>query len=233
MPFSELQRSDSWPPTVIRVTPDEPEDIVAAIDENPFAYFLTSPEDIDEYLDEENLSAGIETPDSGKSPMREVSPSSLQRTKDHVKEEDEDDDDEDEVDFGIAIPRTLKELTMRHSSGRESRAGKRAEDNLKGLGIAIPARGRAKVRLVPSDSGRGRGRTRSLSARRPQSWREPSLDIWSIEEEEEEGAEEDNAGAKAMKNLEVPLSQSAPSTTKIGMGEMVKPKPKKRVHWAF
>jgi len=228
MPFNELQRSDSWPPTVMRLHPDEPEDMTAAMDENPFAYFLTSPEDMDEYLDDEDLSAGIETPDAGKSPVREVSLSSLQRTNDNAEKGNH---YKDTADLGVAMPLTLRELTTRHSSGRESRAGKRSDDHLKGLGIALPARGRAKVRLIPSGSGRGRGQTRSLSARRPQSWREPSPDIWSIEEEDE--GEEDQAGAKGMQNLDMPLSQSAPPTLKIGMGEMVKPKPKKRVHWAF
>lgn len=230
MPFNELQRSDSWPPTIIRLSQDEPDDITAAIDENPFAYFLTSPEDMDDFLDDEDLSAGIETPDSGKSPVREVSPSSLQRAPDHVEEEV---DDDEEVDFGMAIPLTLKEFAMRHSSGRQSRTSKRTDDDLTGLGIAIPARGRAKVRLVPAGSGRGRGRTRSLSARRPQSWREPSPDIWSIEEEEENGEKDGKEGYKI--EIEIPFSQSAPPTTKIEMGEMMnqKPKQKKRVHWAF
>ncbi|KAK0121826.1 hypothetical protein ONS95_010108 [Cadophora gregata] len=241
MPIHELQRRDSWPPTVVRIRDDDTE--ADPIDEDPFSFFLTSPEDLDDFLDED-LSAGIETPDSS-SPVREVSPSSLQRSP----LPDEDSDDED-VTFGLAMPLSLRDFTRKHSSsnGRKSRAGQRTDD-LKGLGIALPpnaefsaSRGRAKVRLTPPPrNGRGRGQTRSLSARRPQSWRLPSPDIYSIKEERESDEEVNKgrvgeAGDQA-KFVETPISASAPASTRIDqvmMGvDMAKKKPKKRVHWAL
>ncbi|KAE9367642.1 hypothetical protein N431DRAFT_471051 [Stipitochalara longipes BDJ] len=220
MPYNELQRRDSWPPTIIRLR-DEEEENLDNIDEDPISFFLTSPEDIDEFLDNEDLSAGIETPDS-HTPVREVSPSTLQRMP------LEDDDDET---FGLAMPMTLKDFTIRHISGRKSRAGTRP-DELKGLGIHIPefsaTRGRPKVRLTPSRSGRGRGQTRSLSARRPLSWREPSPDIWTIKEERES----DDEMKLEMGKIETPVSMSAPASTNVGAMMTPSPKPKKRVHWA-
>ncbi len=225
MPFNELQRRDSWPPTVLRIHDGDEED-TDEIDEDPFSFFLTSPEDIDDFLDED-LSAGIETPDSSRSPVREVSPSALQRAP-----LEDSDDDADGDNFGLAMPLSLKDFTRKHSSGRKSRTGQRSDD-LKGLGIVLPefsaSRGRAKVRLTPPARGpRGRGQTRSLSARRPQSWRLPSPDIYSITEERESDDE------KKGEEKETPISASAPATTKIDQMMIQMPKkPKKRVHWAI
>jgi hypothetical protein len=221
MPYNELQRRDSWPPTIIRLR-DEEEENLDNIDDDPISFFLTSPEDIEEFLDDEDLSAGIETPES-HTPVREVSPSTLQRVR--IEEDDE--------TFGLAMPMTLKDFTAKHTSGRKSRAGTRLEDSLKGLGINIPElsamRGRPKVRLTPSRSGRGRGQTRSLSARRTQSWRGPSPDIWTIKEERES---EDELKMDSGLKLATPASMSAPASTNIGAMLTPSPKPKKKVHWA-
>jgi hypothetical protein len=244
MPFNELQRRDSWPPTVVRLCDDD----VAGdadpdtIDENPFAYFLTSPDELDDFFDDdEDLSAGIETPDSAHSPVREVSPSALQRASLDLN----DDDDEEEYDFGLAMPVSLKEFTTKHNSMRKARAEQRKADGLGMLGLGISlsqstaARGRAKLRLVPTRGYRGRGQTRSrsLSARRPpQSWREPSPEIFSIKEERE--SDEDGKSAERMESDKA-ISSSAPTTSRIGVGGLAASspvpisKPKKKVHWAF
>jgi len=228
MPYNELTRRDSWPPTIVRIRDGETEE-TDAIDENPFSFFLTSPEDLDDLLDDEDLSAGIETPDSSRSPVREVSPSTLQRLPAEADGDDED------YDFGLAMPLSLKDFSIRHTSGRKSRAGERPEDKLMGLGIAIPEysakRGRPTVRLTPSRSGRGRGQTRSLSARRNTSWREPSPDIWTIKEEKE--SDDEKKPEESTQKIEIPISASAPATTQIRKFVTQSPKPKKRVHWAF
>jgi len=221
MPFNELQRRDSWPPTQIRIR-DEVSEQTDAIDENPFSFFLTSPEDIE---DDEDLSAGIE-PATKAPPVREISPSDVQRSPLPL-----DDDSDDE--FGLAMPLSLKDFSTRHANdGRKSRATRRAEDGLKGLGIAIPginARGRATVRLTPSRSPRGRGQTRSLSARRPHSWRVPSPELGSIREERESD-EERELQNDILRMQE--MSVSAPTTSYMEAA-FPSPKPKKRVHWAF
>jgi hypothetical protein len=227
MPFNELQRRDSWPPTVLRIRDEEVDD-TDPIDEDPFSFFLTSPEDID-IEDDEDLSAGIESSKPKSPQVQEVSPSTIQK---HSPPLPLDDDDEDE-DFGLAMPLSLKDFTRRHvSDGRKSRSTQRAADGLLGLGIAIPVtavRGRATVRLTPSRSGRGRGQTRSLSARRPRSWRAPSPDLGSITEERES----DEEGKLGMGNAQKQeLSVSAPATSY--MEQAAAPvKLKKRVHWAF
>jgi len=236
MPFNQLQRRDSWPPTIVRLTEEDHND-AENIDENPISFFLTSPEDIDDFLDDdEDLSAGIETPDSERSPVRAVSPSNLEGERQRPLLDD--DEDEDDYDFGLAVPMTLKEFTLRHTSGRKSRSSERPEEKLKGLGIAIPeysnSRGRAQIRMVPAKSTRGRGQTRSLSARRPQSWREPSPEIFPIPEERESDEERFESKTAEAETL---MSSSAPTSTRFGMGglkiDSPKPKPKKRVHWAL
>jgi hypothetical protein len=226
MPFNELQRRDSWPPTILRIRDDEATaEETSAIDENPFSFFLTSAEELDIDDDLEDLSAGIET--SSKAPaVREISPSAIQRSPLPLEP-----DDEDEVEYGFAMPMSLKEFTLRHTDGRKSRQEQRTEDRLAGLGIAIPEftakRGRATVRLTPSRSGRGRGQTRSLSARRPHSWRVPSPDIGSIKEERESDEGEEDVKGQPKQELSV----SAPPSPEAVKKDMVKPK--KRVHWAF
>ncbi|QSZ31509.1 hypothetical protein DSL72_001076 [Monilinia vaccinii-corymbosi] len=219
MPFNELQRRDSWPPTIIHLGGDDGD--MEAIDENPFSYFLTSPEEItDDDIDD--FSAGIESDEEDKSEVREVSPSALQRAP-------LDDEDEDAW-FGIAMPLSLKDFTQGYRKGRESRAGFRVGESLKGLGISIPelkgSRGRAKVPPAPLRA-RGRVQTRSLPVRRPHSWREPSPDLESIAEEREEEDGEEGKVTRERKAI-----ASAPAASMLSSKAVASPKPKKTVHWA-
>ncbi|RAL64142.1 hypothetical protein DID88_002035 [Monilinia fructigena] len=149
MPFNELQRRDSWPPTIIHLRENNGD--IESIDDNPFSYFLTSPGEItDDDIDD--FSAGIESDEEEKPEVREVSPSALQR----APLNDDDDDDHEDVLFGFAMPLSLKDFTRAHESGRESRAGHRVGEQLKGLGISIPefkaSRGRAKVQITSLSS---------------------------------------------------------------------------------
>jgi len=227
MPFNELQRRDSWPPTVLRIREEEPED-TDPIDEDPFSFFLTSPEDID--FEDEDLSAGIESSKSKFPQVQEVSPSTIQKHSPPMQHDDDEDEDED---FGLAMPLSLRDFTRRQTGdGRKSRSTQRPADALTGLGIAIPitaVRGRATVRLTPSRSGRGRGQTRSLSARRPRSWRAPSPELGSITEERES----DEEGKLGVEDATNEFSVSAPVTSNMEQAAAMPVKPKKRVHWAF
>jgi len=288
MPFKELPgQGNSWPPTLLRMS-STPEIIIttpspshsppsdacepasAAIDENPFSFFLDSDDkyddgevdlgDPDEFFyhdtelyvhsdldDDEDLSAGIETPDSEMDleAVREISPSSLQRAikeldlgqeveQGHVFGEE----DEDTV-FGMAMPLTLRDFSKRFSDskddGRQSRteiarSNSRKEEMGRGLDISVfkekemkdftIRRGRSVVRLTPSSNSEGRGQTRSLSVRKPPSWKLPSRGIWRIEEEDEE------------KKGEEAISTSAPTR----MGILIAPgsprrRSAKKVHW--
>lgn len=232
MPFNELQRRDSWPPTILHLRSKHnprTDTFESDIDENPFSYFLTSPDDISDF-DDEDYSAGIESSNSKTPIIREVSPSSLQRVPLPPI------DDEEEED-SLEMPLTLKDFTKRHTSPftPPQKSPRTVKHHIPtGLGITIPeswsssSRGRARVKLSP-ERGRGRGRARSLSARRPQSWRLPSPDIWSIEEEnEDEGAR--------VKTPEIPdITLSTPTNTHVYQLAPPEPAPKqrKKVHWAF
>jgi hypothetical protein len=221
MPFNELQRHKSFPPTIVHLHDSEAhtEDI-SDIDENPISFFLTPPESVDldfEFDDDEDLSAGIES-SSKVTPVREISPSSIQRSV--LPFEVDEDEDEEEFQYGFAVPISLKEFQTRHSEGRTSRQEHRAEDKLAGLG------GKATVKMTPLRSARGRGQTRSLSARRPHSWRLPSPEIGPIQEERESDDGEDNKKVELKKEM----SLSAPPSPEVAKNEIVKPK--KRVHWA-
>jgi len=234
MPFNELQRRDSWPPTIVRLRDEhvDERDEISEIDEDPFSFFLTSPEDLN-IDDDEDLSAGIESSSSSKPlQIHEISPSHIQKHSPPLPIDEEYEDDD--AEFGLAMPLSLKDFSRNHTNdGRKSRSSHRAGDGLKGLGIEIPeftaSRGRATVRLTPMRGGRGRGQTRSLSARRPRSWRAPSPDLGSIIEERE--SDEENQVLEANKQE---FSASAPATSYMEQVPVqVEKKKKKRVHWAF
>jgi hypothetical protein len=223
MPFNEPQRAhqrrDSWPPTIVRI----PESL-ESIDENPISFFLTSPEDIDDFLSDDELSAGI---DPKQPEIREISPSSLQR----VPRLEEDEEEEFEA------PMTLQDFTEKHNSGRQPRVGQRKDGVERGLGLGITLpehtalRGRARVKLIPEGRGRGRGRARTLSARRPQSWREPSPEIFSIKEEREDEGEVKVGGTEMGRSVSTPGTTSG-GILKASPSLSPSPGPKKRVHWA-
>lgn len=183
--MNEPRRRDSWPPTILRLHGEDLDDVAAIedIDVNPFSYFLTSPEEIDDEV-LEDLSAGIESDEDTTEPVREVSPSSLQRLTEHV-------DDESHmtphITRGFALPVTLQAFTETHLSERDEKTARRSEAyDIPYHVPPIPTlRGRRTVRLAPP-GGRGRGQTRSLPGGRPHAWREPSPDVWSIPEETEE-----------------------------------------------
>lgn len=297
MPFSQLKRQDSFPPTIIHISPqltshDSAPPALAIqdlhskplpalpqhikdINNDPISFFLTAPTDTydpgsDEeleflleeqddyseiYDDDDDLSAGIEGSDEDllklkrDAEVREISPSSLQRTRTEADESAI----LDEVEFGFAMPLSLKDFTSRSApiviseedTGRLSRAAYHPETlRQNGLAMHPPSavsrlqrekdRGRGRFRLSPPAAGRslswsppgniGSGR------RKPVSWRTPSKSIWTIDE----GDEVDGCGM---------LSRSAPSASymrrepvAIGVGGLKKDdgrvKVVKKVRWA-
>lgn len=266
MPYKVIQRRDSWPPTILRLHENEEiEDADCtsnAIDEDPFSFFLSPADDLDD--DFEDLSAGIESAREKKPKVRAVSPSKLagrrpllDRDDNEVAVYDDEDDDDDEsfVDrFGVALPISLRDFGKAHDkakakakeSRRKTRETKKANDMIEEF--LFPShkpfssnRRKPNAHLAPSRGGRGRGMTRSLPTLRQHSWREPSLDVWPIEEEAESEEE-------ALEGSQVELSNSIEEKEKsvvvIASGdnadeEEITPipiptsKPKKRVHWAF
>lgn len=201
-----MTRRDSWPPTQVllnpfRPTKDEPRPLLDDIDDDPFNYFLTPAPALEDDMDVHmNFDAGIETPGERKEIVRSVSPSSLEGLSkpkirptspdfdSDITTTDDEDDDEDYIRFN---PLNFKLLTLsefaidpirRRSHG--SRASSRPDRLL-------------SVASFPGPQSRGRGgftrgrpvQARSMSATRARPnhlWREPSPDVWSIEEETEE-----------------------------------------------
>lgn len=176
-------------------------DIEDAINSNPISYFLTPSNDIEAYdIDFTDLSAGIEGSPSSSTflpqDIREVSPSSLQRLSTYPEDdytaafldnqrrlanakerEVERKKAEEEMAAWLAAPMSLRDFTNASSTKRKSSG----------------SRGRGVVRLSPTSSSRGTGtrgsgkrRASSYSSPRPHSWREPSPEIGSIQEEEED-----------------------------------------------
>ncbi|KAH8805556.1 hypothetical protein F5884DRAFT_680493 [Xylogone sp. PMI_703] len=248
MPYKAIHRRDSWPPTILRLNEDEEIDdsgsTSSAIDEDPFSFFLSPPDDLDD--DFEDLSAGIESSREKKKPkVRAVSPSKLAGRRPLLERDDDDEeaiyDDEDEEEesfvdrFGVALPISLRDFGRAHDkakakakdSRRKTKEKERTNEMIEEFLFPShkpfsSSRGRPNARLAPSRGGRGRGMTRSLPTLRQHSWREPSPDVWPIEEEIEE--EEEDMVEELTSMSTTGVEETAPIPI---------PKPKKRVHWAF
>ncbi|KAK7418581.1 hypothetical protein QQZ08_011207 [Neonectria magnoliae] len=199
---SEMRsRRDSWPPTQVRLKPTistkkTPLPPLDDIDDDPLTYFLTPAPDIDDDdLDAAmmDFDAGIQDTNQPREIIRSVSPSTLDGlrkpglrpvspdTSSDITGGDDDeyyDDDEDYIRFS---PTRDNLLTLHDVFG----GGPRPKS---------PAFGQSSNSHLSPSSPQPRGRGRShgpprpmLSRRRPsQLWREPSPDVWSIEEETEE-----------------------------------------------
>lgn len=186
----------------------EPRPLLEDIDDDPLTYFLTPDEDeeddeMDLDVDMMDFDAGIEDANQPREAVRSVSPSSLEglRKPDSARPASPDfdsdalttDDDEDEeyIRFSPSSPSfmlyPLRDLAV---DGLRFRA--------KSPVFGLTANALLSPNSVPAPSSRGRGRTNSRGSARPQTrslsarvrenhlWREPSPDVWSIEEETEE-----------------------------------------------
>ncbi|OAQ67796.1 hypothetical protein VFPPC_04140 [Pochonia chlamydosporia 170] len=212
MPASDIwSHRNSWPPTQVRLArsssnKSEPRPLLEDIDENPLTYFLTPAPDNNDDLDDFNaddmlFDAGIEDSNSPKEIVRSVSPSTLDglsklRAKtvspdfdSDVVTTDEEGDDEDYIRFS---PPSSSFLTpFRNISVENFKLRSKSPPFGRANGFLSPAASFP----APSSPPRGRPRqalTRSYSAgsrlppRARRLWREPSPDVWSIEEETEE-----------------------------------------------
>ncbi|KAI0201024.1 hypothetical protein F4808DRAFT_136687 [Astrocystis sublimbata] len=170
--------------------------------ENPLKYFLTpatpaATED-DELEFEFDFDAGIEDSNSPRHIVRSVSPSTLDGLRRYktTKEpecailEDDDDDDEDYIRFNShkSLPISLDDYFDHPRYNSPSRSLSRSAETLlspTSFHVGSP-RGRLTKPFTPPprrSSLRGRPAARTLQRRH--SWREPSPDVWSIDEEPE------------------------------------------------
>lgn len=233
---------DSWPPTQVRLTravsdKSEPLPLLDDIDDNPLTYFLTpapSGDDDDGMMgcDEMDFDAGIEDSSHPRQIVRSVSPSSLEGLSkpkyrpgspdfdSDVTSADEDDEEEDYIRFSPSGLSPLRDLAIDSLRFRP-------RSPVFGLSTSAllsptyspgsPTRGRSRSN---GRGVRGHGQSRSLSARpRPRRlWREPSPDVWSIEEETEEELMSEMEGS--VTGEQAPVKEAAA-------------KPKKRVRFVL
>lgn len=196
---SELRsRRDSWPPTQVHLhstsKEDVPRSLLDDLDDDPLTYFLTPAPDTDDF--EADFDAGIQSPDGSVDVVRSVSPSSLdglRRSPSPDQDSDATSDDEEYIRFSSDRPtsrhswlsRDLAVESLRYRP-RTPTFGRSANALLlpsPSSHLALPSRGRSAAKAPR------RGalvRTMSAKARPRQLWREPSPDVWSIEEETEE-----------------------------------------------
>ncbi|CAG9942191.1 unnamed protein product [Clonostachys rosea f. rosea IK726] len=210
-------RRDSFPPTQVRVEVPKPgktrrqqEDrpLLDDIDDDPLTYFLTptpgfEDDEQDMELDGLTFDAGIEDPSQPREIVRSVSPSSLDggfrspgsnRSSSPCFDSDatsgDEDEDEEYIHFSPSSPRLtpLRDLFVDGLGQRpQSPLFNRSANGLLSPASFPAIRGRSHNRPV---------RSRSLSAARSRNarvWREPSPDVWSIEEETEEELQNENS----------------------------------------
>ncbi|KAI0515384.1 hypothetical protein F5B22DRAFT_187622 [Xylaria bambusicola] len=204
--------SGLWPSSPSRIPPalDEDKDGLSTDDEdidisrrpeNPLKYFLTPATPMEEELEFQfDFDAGIEDSNSPRQIVRSVSPSTLdglRRYKARSKEagcailddddEDEDDDGEEYIRFTPQKPLPFG-LDDYFDCPRRSSPNRRGSDSL--LSPSSPSfhvgspRGRLAKRFAPPPPSR-RVRPHARTLQRRHSWREPSPDVWSIDEEPE------------------------------------------------
>ncbi|KAI0407490.1 hypothetical protein F4802DRAFT_24392 [Xylaria palmicola] len=203
-----------WPSSPSRMPPalDEDKDGLSTDDEdidlssrteNPLKYFLTPATPGDEELEFEfDFDAGIEDSNNPRHIVRSVSPSTLDGLRRYKAkkeadcailddDEDDEDDDEDYIRFTSQKPRPFgfgDDYRLGHPGhGSPKHAPSRSNEALlspSSFHVGSPG-GRLAKRFAPPPRNPIRGRAASRTLQRRHSWREPSPDVWDIDEEPE------------------------------------------------
>ncbi|KAI1812223.1 hypothetical protein GGS20DRAFT_558880 [Poronia punctata] len=200
--------SGFWPASPSRIPPglDEDRDGLSTDDEDfdhasrheePLKYFLTPATPAEEELEFDfDFDAGIEDSNSPRRIVRSVSPSTLdglKRYKSKSKSRDcaiIDDDEDDEEDYIRFTPQKSLPFGLedyfdhpRHSPSSSARS-RNADASLSPTAFHVGSpRGRPAKPFTPPPRRPVRGRPTTATLQRRHSWREPSPDIWYIEEE--------------------------------------------------
>ncbi|KAI8627721.1 hypothetical protein F5Y19DRAFT_477257 [Xylariaceae sp. FL1651] len=181
---------------------DEEDVDTSSSHENPLKYFLTPATPGDEELEFDfDFDAGIEDSNSPPHIVRSISPSTLdglKRYKPRSKAtdcaiiDDDDDDDDDGEDYIRFTPQRTLPFGLddfldhpRHGS-LTHHASQTTEALLSPSYFHVGSpRGHLAKRFTPPSRRSSRGRSPHLTLQRRHSWREPSPDVWAIEEEPE------------------------------------------------
>ncbi|KAI1505885.1 hypothetical protein F5X99DRAFT_174297 [Biscogniauxia marginata] len=228
---------ESWPPSPSRLPPSLDDDGISTDDddidipsshENPLTYFLTPPTPKDDNLEFDfDFDAGIEDSNNPRGIVRSISPSTLDGLKRYkprdknrdcaiLDDDEDDDDDEDYIRFRPQTPLPFgfedyfdrpKHSTITTSQSADSLLSPTA------FHVGSP-RGRPVRRFAPPPRRALHARTWSLPLQRRHSWREPSPDVWSIEEEPEKETMsemglsiEDLEGAEKTQPIDIPAAK--------------------------
>ncbi|KAI1319175.1 hypothetical protein F5Y16DRAFT_103762 [Xylariaceae sp. FL0255] len=159
--------------------------------ESPLKYFLTPATPGDEELEFDfDFDAGIEDSNCPRENVRSISPSTLDGLKKYKPRSkigdcailDDDDDDEDYIRFTPHknLPYGLDDYLDHSRHG--SPEGQLSPNSFH---VGSPKGQLSNKHFMPPRRHSFRGRPRSLTLTRRHSWREPSPDVWSIEEEPE------------------------------------------------
>ncbi|OTA67680.1 hypothetical protein K449DRAFT_400358 [Hypoxylon sp. EC38] len=204
----------SWPPSPSRLPPSLEDDInydTNSTDEdeldaqwsheNPMMYFLTPPTPKEEDLEFDfEFDAGIEDANRPREVIRTVSPSTLDglrkyKPKDKLAdcavlddEEEDDDDDEDYIRFHPHGHKSLPfgfEKFFDQTRSTATITSQTTEALLSPASFHVGSPGGRPVRRFAPPRRSLRGRSPCQSLQRRHSWREPSPDVYSIEEEPE------------------------------------------------
>lgn len=200
--------SESWPPSPSRQPPSLDEDgssedeldMPPLLQEDPLTYFLTpaTPKEEEDLEFDFDFDAGIEDSSRPRDIVRSVSPSTLDGLKKYKPKQkdpdcailddndDDDDDDEDYIRFGATAPEPISYDDFEGSRSLTATPTLQGEDRLSPVSFHVGSpRGRPSKRFAPPRRPFGE-RTRGHPAlKRRHSWREPSPDVWSIDEEPE------------------------------------------------
>jgi hypothetical protein len=195
----------SWPPAPGRLTPsleddnstDDDEFDLPLLQRDPLTYFLTPPTPMDDDLEFDfDFDAGIEDPNNPPEIIRSVSPSTLDglkryksggKSKDCAILDDDSDDEEDYIRFkpNASFPSGLPDYIFDRPKSASTLQSRTTDALLSPNSFHVgsprgrPARRFSPPRRVSQDMRPG------LSLQRRHSWREPSPDVWSIDEEPE------------------------------------------------
>ncbi|KAI1336129.1 hypothetical protein F5Y15DRAFT_212856 [Xylariaceae sp. FL0016] len=168
--------------------------------ENPLTYFLTPATPKDEEMEFDfDFDAGIEDSNNPRDIIRSISPSTLDGLKSYkprrkrsdcavLDEDDDDDDDEDYIRFQPkkSLPFGFEKYFDHPRHAYPTDVSRTTEALLSPTAFHVGSpRGRATKRFAPSRRNIRRGRPQVQALQRRHSWREPSPDVWAIEEEPE------------------------------------------------
>ncbi|KAF2014607.1 hypothetical protein BU24DRAFT_217519 [Aaosphaeria arxii CBS 175.79] len=218
--FVRSSRSYSYPPCIDAVEFERSQAAdLPDIDENPFAHFLTPVQEEDDPFDALALNAGIIVPDGPRTSksskfrssvadkwaryVRQSQPQLHDRYHEAIEEEDEEEsfmhlDDHRLLD----TPQTVSQLT-----------GPPSPRSL----LAEPTRGRAQE--LVARKGRSRRRySRTLSGHR-HSWREPSPDLFTVDESEEDDMPVSRRSKSRVKKTKDGMEQRRRSRSRVEIVE--------------